>query len=262
MTTKKRIIPVDNKRKLHAIHYLSDKDLNNERVIKNPLVIICHGFTGDKYEWGRYPKAASELNKEGFDALLFDFSGSGENTREPVLLSKQVEDLEEVSKWAQNIGYTKISVIGLSFGGLTLLYANLPNIKTNIFWAPAFYIDKIIGKFRIKLIKLVIRIGIKQLKLKSSGKGEKIIITSNFINEILNVQSNERIDKIDKPTLIIQGTQDKDVKPEFTREAYSHIPDTLDHKLIEIEGTDHEFSGKYLERFIEFSIEWLEKYLK
>ncbi|MFO7795764.1 MAG: alpha/beta hydrolase [Promethearchaeati archaeon] len=261
MTIKKLLIRVNDIRKVHAIHYLSEKDLNNETLIKNPLVIICHGFTGDKKEWGRFPQTAESLNKEGFDALLFDFSGSGENTREPVLLSKQVEDLEEVYKWAHHIGYTEISVIGLSFGGLTLLYANLPNIKTNIFWAPAFYIDKIIGKFRIKLIKILIRIGIKQLKLKSSGKGGKIIINTNFIDEILNVQSNERIEKLDKPTLIIQGTEDKDVKPEFTREAYFHIPDIIDHKLIEIEGTDHEFNGKFLERFIDFSIEWLKMYL-
>ncbi|GAH29156.1 unnamed protein product, partial [marine sediment metagenome] len=30
----------------------------------------------DKYEWGRFPETAKTLNKEGYDVLIFDFSGS------------------------------------------------------------------------------------------------------------------------------------------------------------------------------------------
>nr|MDO8116396.1 alpha/beta fold hydrolase [Candidatus Sigynarchaeota archaeon] len=83
------------------------------------LVILCHGFSGDKYEWNRFPMAASSLNSEGHDALIFDFSGSGENPREPVTLSQQVRDLEDVHAWAVGQGYKKTATIGLSFGGIT-----------------------------------------------------------------------------------------------------------------------------------------------
>ena len=72
--------------------------------------------------------------------MTLDFSGSGENERELITLSKQARDLEDVYDWVKTQGYSNIAAIGLSFGGLTLLVANLPEIKTKVFWAPGFYL--------------------------------------------------------------------------------------------------------------------------
>ena len=131
---------------LHAVHFLSRGENSSEKDEIFPFVILCHGLTGDKYEWGRFTKTAKALNEEGFDALIFDFSGSGENERESITLSKQVKDLEDIYTWAKNKGYTRIAVIGLSFGGLTALVAELPGIKTYVFWAPGFYAKEEIFK--------------------------------------------------------------------------------------------------------------------
>jgi predicted alpha/beta-fold hydrolase len=56
--------------------------------VRNPLVILCHGFRGDRQEWGRFPETATALEREGMDSIFFDFTGCGENTRKPVKLSK------------------------------------------------------------------------------------------------------------------------------------------------------------------------------
>jgi len=131
MIEKKVLIKSTTGSDLHGIHYMHRKELK-----KTSILIMCHGFTGDKYEWGRFPELAKTCNKEGIDGLIFDFTGSGENERVPISLSKQIEDLESVYKWVQNVGYSNIGVLGLSLGGLTALGANLRGIKTYVFWAP------------------------------------------------------------------------------------------------------------------------------
>jgi len=133
MIEKRVLIPSVNDNKLHGVLYFALEENPLERL---PILIMCHGFTGDKYEWGRFPETAKAVNKEGYDALIFDFSGSGENKREPINLAKQATDLENVYDWVKNQGYSKIAVLGLSFGGQTVLKASLPGITTYVFWAP------------------------------------------------------------------------------------------------------------------------------
>ncbi|MFX0119816.1 MAG: alpha/beta hydrolase family protein [Promethearchaeota archaeon] len=217
---------------------------------KSPLVILCHGFTGDKYEWGRFPKTAKRLNEKGFDAIIFDFSGSGENKREPVLLSQQVQDLVDVYDWLKKLDYVDFGIIGLSFGGLTALIANLP-VRTAIFWAPAFYLENITNNslynhFPFKLL---------------SASPPEIYIEEDFVHELKEIDTEKYLRKFKYPSLIIHGKLDKTVKPELSKKAEGHFPSNIDHKLLLVENADHMFNNDQLEEFIEESINWLQKYL-
>jgi len=102
-------------------------------VNRNPIVILCHGFTGNREEWGRFPAMARTLAEASIDAVTFDFTGSGENARKPVSLARQVDDLVDVFAWAREQGYERIGTLGLSFGGLTSLLAPLPERKVAVF---------------------------------------------------------------------------------------------------------------------------------
>ncbi|MFX1448442.1 MAG: alpha/beta hydrolase, partial [Promethearchaeota archaeon] len=133
MKEKNILIPSGEDKQLHGIFYFAEEE---NTLVKPPVLIMCHGFTGDKSEWGRFPETAKALNKEGYDALTFDFSGSGENKRELINLTKQANDLENVYNWVKSKGYTRIAVLGLSFGGLTTMKANLQGLKTEVLWAP------------------------------------------------------------------------------------------------------------------------------
>lgn len=218
-------------------------------------MIICHGFTGDKYEYGRFTKTAIALNEARFDALIFDFSGSGENEREFITLSKQARDLENVYAWARIQGYTMISVIGLSFGGLTALISELPDVKTYVFWAPAFNLK---GKFFVSIEEILKK---KTLKLPTSGNCESIIIDYTFVEDLLDYDVNSYLQKLSTPALIIQGTKDRSVRLSHTKEAFKFLPQNNHHKLIEIDKATHNFDGDHLKRFIEASINWLKNYL-
>ncbi|MFX0212300.1 MAG: alpha/beta hydrolase family protein [Candidatus Hodarchaeota archaeon] len=225
-------------------------ETSKETTKKPPLVIFCHGFTGDKYEWGRFPKAAKRMNEKGYDAIIFDFSGSGENKREAVLLSKQVRDLEDVYNWAKERHYIDFAIIGLSFGGLTALIANLP-VHTVIFWAPAFYLEQLTDDSRFNYFPF---------KLPSASPPE-IFIEEDFIHELKQISTDEHLQKLNTPSLIVHGELDKAVIPELSRRAHDQMPSQVNHKLHFVKKADHLFNNKQLEEFIEEGIKWLQEYL-
>ena len=99
------------------------------------LVIFCHGGLGDRYEHGRFSYAAKKLVNEGYDCLLFDFSGAGENKRTPITNEKMIEDLEEVWKWGQ-CQYEVQTTVGLSIGGLISLIKTFQIDHVQYFGAP------------------------------------------------------------------------------------------------------------------------------
>lgn len=236
---------------LHGIHYQWNKETEKKRIL-----IICHGFTGDKYEWGRFPKLAKSLNKEKIDALIFDFTGSGENERVPITLSKQIQDAESVYDWVKSKGYERIAILGLSFGGRTVLGANLPGIKTYVFWAPAIFIQS--TEDQNDWFK---DLDNGPVKIPSSGDGEPIIIDRSFVTEFAKLRVKPLLKKLDSPTLILQGTSDESVPLELTRKAFQLLPKDKDHELIEIQNATHDFEGEHLIKFINYTVKWLKKYL-
>lgn len=225
------------------------------------LVILCHGFTGDQNEWGRFVKTANQLNIAGFDALTFDFAGSGKNKREPVLLSKQISNLMDVYEWAVSVGYNKLATIGLSFGGITSLFAQSPKRYAAVFWAPGFYLEEALSpveKFFSKVFGFLF--STKTIK-RASKNNDPILVNAQFLKEMDRYDSNGALKESNKPALIIQGTADKTVNAELNYKAINYFPDELDCKLVKVEGATHDFDGEHLDQFIDHSIEWLHKHL-
>jgi putative redox protein len=216
---------------------------------------MCHGFTGDKYEWGRFPKTAKVLNKKGYDVLIFDFSGSGENEREPVNLSKQATDIENVYTWVKNRGYSKIAVLGLSFGGQTVLKASLPGIITYIFWAPLLLLHT--TGDQADWFKDIAK---GPVEIPSSGEFEPIIIDMSFVTDMGQFRVKPALKKLYPPTLIVQGTKDDKVPLELTKKAFSMMPQDNNHKLVEVQDATHNFEEKYLQEFINETVSWLKIY--
>jgi pimeloyl-ACP methyl ester carboxylesterase len=247
MIEKKVLIQSKSGSNLHGVLYLHSDDS-----IKDSIVIMCHGFTGDKYEWGRFPEMARRCNQEGFDGLIFDFSGSGENKREPVTIKKQSLDLESVYNWTKSKGYKKIAVLGLSLGGLTTLGANLSDIDAYVFWAPVTFLHT--TNDQASWFK---EISNGSVEIPTSGEGRPIIIDMSFVIEFGKFRVKSALKRLDKPTLIVQGTKDKSVPYELTRKAFNLLPQNKRNKLIEIEGAGHDFEGEHLEKFIDTSIQWL-----
>ncbi|MGH2725997.1 MAG: alpha/beta fold hydrolase, partial [Actinomycetota bacterium] len=67
-------------------------------------VVVCHGFTGDRHEDGRFDRLAEALNADGFTVLAFDFAGSGESDDVPLTVAGEVEDLKAALRFVREQG--------------------------------------------------------------------------------------------------------------------------------------------------------------
>jgi len=259
MTEQK--IHIRNRRhhRLHAILFRSNQEEPSHQ--RSKLVIMCHGFKGDKSEKNRFYQTALELNNIGLDAVSFDFSGSGENKREPVLLSRQVSDLEDVGRWAIQNGYARLGTLGLSFGGITSLMANLTARKAAVFWAPAMYPKRSASLFEYLLSKVMINFPSITVKRDSSGNYPPILVNSAFSKEVFQLNTDHYLKQFSTPSLILQGQADTVVKPEFTQEAYTNLPQDKHHQYILVSGAAHDFNGHHLQPFIHHTAKWFLTYL-
>ncbi len=227
------------------------------------MVILCHGFSGDQHEWGRFPATAEKFVEQGFSALTFDFSGSGKNVREPITIIKQKEDLETVIAWcqSQNPVYEKISIIGLSFGGLTALLAEHLDRVTTVFWAPAFPIKKKIGFIRF-IAPLLNLVG-KSHREMESPNNEPLQIGADFITTINRLNITKRLKNFTGSCLFLQGDADAEILPKYSRKAFRLLSskdqsqNQSPREYHEIAGAGHDFKEEHLTQFIELSLEWI-----
>ena len=118
---------------------------------KAPVVLLIHGFTGNRHEsvsksapLGKFSLLASKLSDVGIASLRIDMRGSGQSdgSLEDITAFTELEDAIaacEYLKQSELVDGNKISVLGLSFGGLvaTALCAKDRKIKSLVLWNPA-----------------------------------------------------------------------------------------------------------------------------
>lgn len=91
-----------------------------------PLVVCCHGFTGDKIGFSQLTlNLANRLEEEGYGVVRFDYIGSGDSDgcfAEDTTVEGWQEDLRNVLGWVRNqFRRSPIVLYGHSLGGLVVL---------------------------------------------------------------------------------------------------------------------------------------------
>ncbi len=113
---------------------------------KMPMVMIFHGFTGNKMEpHFIFVKLSRLLEKKGIASVRFDFGGSGESDGDfiDMTLSKELEDGKSILKFVKTLDFVDregISLVGLSMGGVvaSMLAGDCKeDIQALCLWAPA-----------------------------------------------------------------------------------------------------------------------------
>jgi uncharacterized protein len=103
------------------------------------IVILCHGFTGNKSENKRlFVEAAREFALNKMDAFRFDFFGSGDSDGEfaDTTISHNIQNLRDAIHLMREKGYKKVAVLGLSMGGATaILNAPSNNVDLLVTWS-------------------------------------------------------------------------------------------------------------------------------
>ena len=108
-----------------------------------PLVVLCHGFTGNRQGDGHFAPLAEDLAAHGIATVRLDFAGCGDST-EPYAnytLANMAADVDSVIGYMQaTYGTGKTALVGHSMGGrLASLYPQLgPYPVTALaLWSPA-----------------------------------------------------------------------------------------------------------------------------
>ena len=195
----------------------------------NSLVIMSHGFRGDKDEHGRFVLAAEDFFERGFDVLRFDFGGHGESYQTPILVKTELNDLISVIKYAKDLGYGHIGLFGHSLGGLVSLEAYDESIEAVALWAPV------------------------------TAAFDKNAFDEDDLNEeVKQIDQKEIIENIKIPVLIVHGQEDIDVSIQQSRDAIELLPEGS--VLEEIPSAGHDLEG-WLDEFVKLAGEWFEAHL-
>lgn len=108
-----------------------------------PLVVLCHGFTGNRQGDGHFAPLAEDLTAHGIATVRLDFAGCGDST-EPYAnytLANMAADVDSVIGYMQaTYGTGKTALVGHSIGGrLASLYPQLGQypVTALALWSPA-----------------------------------------------------------------------------------------------------------------------------
>lgn len=225
---------------------------------KLPLVIICHGFTGNCNS-ELMTDIANDLQKQGIASLRFDFNGHGKSDGEfqNMTVLNEIEDLKDVIYWAKSQPWVEnISLLGHSQGGVvvSMTAGELGDsvIKNVVLMAPAAVLrdDAIRGNTQGVQYDPW---NLKEDYVELPGRGLKL--GRRYIETAVNLPIYETASRYTGPVLVIHGTHDR-VVPYTYAERYQQIYQNCKLKLIPDE--DHSFSKNTAEAAL-YASDWLSK---
>lgn len=202
------------------------------------LIIFVHGFTGHQNEHIFFNGARFFAGK-GFDTFRFNlYAGESKNIRhfQDTKISLHGKDITTTVKHFRK-KYKNIYVVGHSYGGTSLLFADQLIIDGFIFW-DASYID---SKDSTKNMKFN-----KNINAYTLDWGITIIVGNKFVEELKYFPDcGKLIKNIHKPVLFIgAGKGNLTASKKYYNKANSP------KKLINIKNADHNFDKLQDEEFL------------
>ena len=209
-----------------------------------PAVVICHGFKRDKSQI--IPLVLSRnLSVNGFVVLRFDFQncGQSEGEFEDLTITQEIDDVYSALDYLETLDMvdkSRIGIAGLSLGGSVAAIATASDkrVKTLVAFAPGFTFKNIIIKYA----------GIDREKWKEKGevtfydegRDRYWTLKSIFWESCEGVNTGEFSEKVQVPTLFIQGHQDQAVSTEESEKFFAKI--SVERKeFLWLDNCDHQF---------------------
>jgi len=227
---------------------------------KDRVIIMCHGYTSDKYMEGRTETLASKLLYSGFDCFSFDFSGCGESEDDSISITKEVEDLQSAVNFVKSLGYNKIAFYGHSLGALICLLAYTPDIVTMVLSAALTdtIIQELKAEYSVEKINELRSKG--QIKLEiSKGFRKFLLIDKQMLIDMEEINQENILSNVKCSVLIIHGDTgpDEPILLSKTQKGMKFFPNKASLEVIK--GADHSFKN-YLEILSKLTNNWFRKY--
>jgi len=226
---------------------------------KVPIVLIFHGFTGNKMEpHFIFVKLSRLLEKNGIASVRFDFGGSGESDGDFInmTLSGELQDANNILDYAKTLDFvdtSRIGIVGLSMGGAVagmLAGERKEDIRTVCLWAPA-------GNMREKVLSQYSEPNITMLEKFGYVDLGGLLLGKNFVEDIKSIDIVGKSAAYDKNVLILHGDKDASVPVETS---YRYLEVFGERCLLHIvKDADHTFNSKHWEEeVLEYTVAYLQ----
>lgn len=257
---------------MKKIFFKSTHNLKLSGVVHSPIyqtnkaIILAHGLTTDKDESGAFIRLAEFLKDNGFTVLRFDFRGHGESEGKSInfTLEGEIADLEVAVNEVRKQGFTKIGLLGASFGGgIATLYTvkHQSLLACLVLWNPCLnfnhtlinpYLPWIVNK------KDQMKNDLKQKGWTSVGSNH-FVLGKELFHEMGKTYPYKKLKQISIPTVIIHGNKDTYVPYEDSKD---YVKNLRNGKLITLSGGEHGFhTSKYEKLANQATLVFFKKYL-
>lgn len=242
-----RIVKTDYADLALTLHYPA----REKKGESHPVIIICHGFTGNRIGVDRlFVQAARSFSEAGYVVLRFDYSGCGESTGDYGRggMDRLVEETRTVLDYALSldcVDYSRVILLGHSLGGAVAVQTAVRDkrVKKLVLWAPVAHpladISRIIGARAHKLI-----IG--------SGEADYLgyTLTERFLQSLADSRPLQETKQFRGDVLVLHGAADEVIPPDSAflyQKAFWLRSDGQSDKEILL-GADHSFTGTEIRR--------------
>jgi uncharacterized protein len=180
------------------------------------MIVLVHGFAGDKDEGGLFTGAAGYFADKGFHVFRFDHEGCGdsEGTLRQVGMNRLSLDITcaiDLLKKGSLVKANNIFLVGFSLGASLIIMRikDLQDVRGLAFWSPAFFPSRdMYPRYQTKAIRdELVKNG---FHTKPNGK----IIGKNLINDLGRTNLSRKLQMIIQPALVIHGGKDDRIDPE------------------------------------------------
>lgn len=209
-----------------------------------PMVILCHGFTGNK-ESKLLTLVADSLQKNGIASIRFDFNGHGESEGPFVEMTvpNEIEDAKKVFEYVRDLRYvSSVAIVGHSQGGvvaaMTAGELEPDDLKAVVLFAPA-------GVIPDDAIRGITPDGNMAYNLNPLDPpeylefGHGLRLGRDYITSAQQLKIYQTARRYQGPALILHGTGDRVVPFTYGERFHEIWPKS---ELLIYEAFDHGFS--------------------
>ncbi|MCB2360788.1 alpha/beta hydrolase [Clostridium estertheticum] len=254
-----KVVEIDSENlRLRGMLHIPE-NINN----KVPIVIIFHGFCGDKMgPHFIFVKLSRLLERAGIACIRFDFAGSGESDGDfiDMTMDTELKDANNILNYVKTLDFVdnnRIGIVGLSMGGAIasmLAGERKSDIETICLWAPAGNMGEII------LDKHYIGANFEEFRKNGYFDVEGLLVGRKFVDNVKDIKIYEKAAEYDKKSLIIHGDKDDVVSLSASQKYIYFWGDSSLLKVIN--GANHTFDKReWEEQVIDNTIEFIEKQL-
>ncbi len=238
---------------------------------KPPVVIMFHGFTGNRMEPSfMFVRFSRLLLEHGIASVRFDFWGSGESegSFEKMTFSGELQDARDIFSYVsdgKSFDSDRIFLLGLSMGGsiASCLAGELgERVRGLILWSAAGEMKKLFLAHMEEIERKKREVGVKNINmdvnpLDSNG----LLIGKEFVDDVMSVEIMKAASHYRGDVLILHGDEDPTVPLEVSYEYSRLFGERAEHHVIK--GGDHTFrSHPCINEVFSLSLDFIEKRIK